>query len=80
VFRSTYEGQPLDDRQRKLCDDSPFYFSDLTALFVNCTLKPSPEQSHTEGLATIATAILVLMTPIWLGEKSSVCTRVIERL
>ncbi len=24
--------------------------------------------------------ILVLMTPIWLGEKSSVCTRVIERL
>jgi multimeric flavodoxin WrbA len=118
----------LDDRQRKLCDDSPFDFSDLTALFVNCTLKPSPEQSHTEGLATIATAImeangvavqmvravdldlppgvqpdmtqhgaasdgwpalydkvmaadiLVLMTPIWLGEKSSVCTRVIERL
>src|SRR3546814_11336617 len=24
--------------------------------------------------------ILVLCTPIWLGEKSSVCTRVIERL
>jgi multimeric flavodoxin WrbA len=24
--------------------------------------------------------ILVLLTPIWLGEKSSVCTRVIERL
>jgi multimeric flavodoxin WrbA len=119
---------PLDDRQRQLCDDNPFDFSDLSALFVNCTLKPSPEQSHTEGLARIATAvmeangvavemvravdvdlppgvqpdmtehgaasdgwpalyekvmaadILVLMTPIWLGEKSSVCTRVIERL
>jgi multimeric flavodoxin WrbA len=118
----------LDDRQRQLCDDSPHDFSDLSALFVNCTLKPSPEQSHTEGLARIATAvmeangvavemvravdwelppgvqpdmtdhgadrddwpalsdkvmaadILVLMTPIWLGEKSSVCTRVIERL
>jgi multimeric flavodoxin WrbA len=28
----------------------------------------------------IAADILVLMTPIWLGEKSSVCTRVIERL
>src|SRR3954451_23703582 len=24
--------------------------------------------------------ILVLLTPIWLGEKSSVCTQVIERL
>jgi multimeric flavodoxin WrbA len=118
----------LDDRQQQLCEDNPFDFSDLSALFVNCTLKPSPEQSHTEGLARIATAvmeangvtvesvravdldlppgvqpdmtehgaltdgwpalyekvmaadILVLMTPIWLGEKSSVCTRVIERL
>ncbi len=27
-----------------------------------------------------ATDILVLTTPIWLGEKSSVCTQVIERL
>jgi len=118
----------LDDRQRRLCNDNPYVFSDLSALFVNCTLKPTPEQSHTEGLARIAVAvmeangvsvemvravdldlppgvqpdltehgvarddwpgiyerviaadILVLMTPIWLGEKSSVCTRVIERL
>ena len=118
----------LDDRQRQLCEDSPYDFSGLSALFVSCTLKPSPEPSHTEGLAHIAIAvmeangvavesvravdwdlppgvqpdmtehgaatdawpqlyakvmaadILVLMTPIWLGEKSSVCTRVIERL
>ena len=28
----------------------------------------------------MAADILVLCTPIWLGEKSSVCTRVIERL
>jgi multimeric flavodoxin WrbA len=28
----------------------------------------------------MAADILVLGTPIWLGEKSSVCTRVIERL
>jgi len=28
----------------------------------------------------MAADILVLMTPIWLGEKSSMCTRVIERL
>ena len=118
----------LTDRQRQLCSDNPFDFSGLNALFINCTLKPSPERSHTEGLAAIAVAvmeangvgvemvravdldlppgvqpdmtehgspsdgwpalydkvmaanILVLMTPIWLGEKSSVCTRVIERL
>ncbi len=103
-------------------------FSDLRALFVNCTLKRSPERSHTQGLADIsigimerngvaveairavdheiatgvwpdmtehgwerdewpaifervlAADILVLTSPIWLGEKSSVCTRVIERL
>jgi multimeric flavodoxin WrbA len=28
----------------------------------------------------IAADILVVLLPIWLGEKSSVCTRVIERL
>ncbi len=103
-------------------------FSDLTAVFVNCTLKPSPQQSHTQGLMdrsmglmrqqgvtvdliravdhdippgvypdmtehgfetdewptlfprVIGADILVLGTPIWLGEKSSVITRVIERL
>ena len=91
-------------------------------MFVNCTLKRSPEVSNTEGLASIsmeimrrqgvavdairaidhdiatgvwpdmtehgwdrdewpaiaeqvmAADILVLCTPIWLGEKSSVCT------
>ncbi len=106
----------------------PYDFSDLTAMFVSCTLKRSPERSHTEGLMAnsaaimrahgvtvdqvravdhvlapgvqpdmtehgaerddwpgiaervLASDILVLGTPIWLGEKSSVCTRVIERL
>jgi multimeric flavodoxin WrbA len=106
----------------------PANYSDLRAIYVNCTLKRSPEQSHTQGLAdrsiaimeengvavdqvravdhSIATGvwpdmtehgwerddwpgiwkrvmaadILVLTSPIWLGEKSSVCTRVIERL
>jgi multimeric flavodoxin WrbA len=28
----------------------------------------------------MAADVLVLLTPIWLGEKSSVCTRVVERL
>ncbi|MEX2279230.1 MAG: flavodoxin family protein [Acidimicrobiia bacterium] len=108
--------------------ESKWDFSDLRALYVNCTLKPSPEQSHTQGLMDIsmeimrrngvtvdliravdhdiapgvypdmtehgaetdewpslyekvkAAHILVLGTPIWLGEKSSVATRVIERL
>ena len=103
-------------------------FSGLRALFLNCTLKRSPELSHTEGLVRISRAImekngvsveelrpvdydiaygvwpdmkehgwekddwpeiyekvkradiLVISSPIWLGEKSSVCTKVIERL
>jgi multimeric flavodoxin WrbA len=103
-------------------------YSDLSALFINCTLKRSPEVSNTQGLAdhavdimreqgvavetiraidhdiatgvwpdmtehgwdvdewpvihekVMAADILVLLSPIWLGEKSSVCTKVIERL
>ena len=118
----------LTSRQIKLCDDSVWDFSDLSALFINCTLKRTPELSHTEGLMKIsmeimesngvaveliravdhdlaagvypdmtergwqqdewpgiyekvrAADILVLGTPIWLGEKSSVCSRVVERL
>ena len=114
--------------QEELAAGSRWDFSDLTALFVNCTLKRSPEPSHTMGLAEIAIGImkrngvtcdvvravdhdiatgvypdmtehgwerdewpaifervmaadiLVLTSPIWLGEKSSVCTQVIERL
>jgi multimeric flavodoxin WrbA len=119
---------PLTERQLDLCTTSRWDFSDLRALFVNCTLKPSPAVSNTEGLMRISTEImerngvtvdtiravdhdiapgvypdmtehgaasdewpalyervqaadiLVLGSPIWLGEKSSVCTRVIERL
>ena len=118
----------LTDRQRELCETSQWDFSDLRATFLNCTLKRSPEQSHTEGLMTIsksimekngvavemirpvdhkiatgvypdmtehgwaedewpaiyekvkASEILVIGSSIWLGEKSSVCTQVIERL
>ena len=33
-------------------------FSDLEALFLNCTLKRSPEISHTEGLIEISKAIM----------------------
>ena len=118
----------LNDRQLEQCASSRWDFSDLRALFLNCTLKRSPELSHTNGLIDISRAILekngvavevlrpvdyhiahgvypdmttqgwkhddwpglyekvraaeilVITTPIWLGEKSSVCTQTIERL
>ncbi len=118
----------LSARQRAECHDHEWDFSDLKALFLNCTLKRSPDRSHTRGLIDVSRAImeengvqvqvvrpvdldlppgvhpdmtehgwerdpwptlfeevmaadiLVLGTPIWLGEKSSVCQRVIERL
>ncbi|WP_431134805.1 flavodoxin family protein [Psychroserpens mesophilus] len=103
-------------------------FSKLKAIFVNCTLKQSPRQSHTEGLMNVSqnimkkegvtvehircvdhdiaygvypdmtkhgantdewpelfekifdADILIIGTPIWLGEKSSVAQKLIERL
>ena len=115
----------LTPKQADLCRQTQWDFSDLRALFINCTLKRSPEQSHTQGLADISMEImrrqgvtveviravdheiatgvwpdmtehgwerddwpalferikvadiLVLCTPIWLGETSSVCTKVI---
>ncbi|MCO1336812.1 NAD(P)H-dependent oxidoreductase [Microbulbifer sp. OS29] len=118
----------LNKKQVKDCDSSQWDFSDLKAIFLNCTLKPTPELSHTDGLITISKEImernsisvqvlrpvdhniafgvypdmtehgwesdewpliykqveeadiLVITTPIWLGEKSSICTQVIERL
>jgi multimeric flavodoxin WrbA len=118
----------LDERQIRMCEEAPADYSDLRALFINCTLKRSPERSHTQGLMDIsmeimrrngvevegiraidhdiavgvwpdmtehgwevdewpqifgqvmAADILVLGMPIWLGEKSSVATHIIERL
>lgn len=106
----------------------PATYTDLRALFINTTLKPSPEPSHTELLMEASQSImraqgvtvsslraadfllapgvqpdmtehgfkrddwpnvyaevhqadvLVIGTPIWLGERSSICSRVIERL
>ncbi len=103
-------------------------FSALKAIYVNCTLKKSPEVSHTSKLIDvskkimekekvdvdelrlvdfelasgvypdmtehgwekdewphlfkkiIAADILIVGTPIWLGEKSSVAQKLIERL
>jgi multimeric flavodoxin WrbA len=103
-------------------------YSHLRALFINCTLKRSPEKSHTQGLVDIsagimrkhgvdvevlravdhdiatgvwldmtehgwdsdewpaihervmASNILVIAGPIWLGDNSSITKRIIERL
>ncbi len=118
----------LNEKQLQMCKSSKWDFSDLKALFLNCTLKRTSELSHTQGLIDISQAILekngvsvevlrpvdyqlaygvypdmtekgwerddwpiiyekvktanilVITSPIWLGEKSSVCTQVIERL
>jgi multimeric flavodoxin WrbA len=118
----------LNKFQNELCSSHQWDFSDLKALFLNCTLKKTPELSHTQGLIGISKAILekngvsvevlrpvdhdiafgvypdmtekgwdtdewpaiyekvkaadilVLTTPIWLGEKSSLCSQVVERL
>ena len=118
----------MDERQTALCEEHDWDFSDLRALFLSCTLKKSPEISHTEGLFRISKAILekngvavevirpvdydiasgvypdmtergwvtdewsqiyekvkaanilIIGTPIWLGEKSSICSQTIERL
>ena len=103
-------------------------FNNLKAVFVNCTLKKSPQISHTDTLFKISKAImekenvtveeirfvdhdvatgvqpdmkehgwekdewpelfkkifsadiLIIGTPIWLGEKSSIAQKLIERL
>lgn len=118
----------LNDIQKKWIHENGTDFSDLKAVFLNCTLKKSPRQSHTAGLMSLSQQImnacdvstemirvvdhdvafgvypdmteygwdkddwpaiqekimdaniLVIGTPIWLGDKSSVATMAIERL
>ncbi|WP_034917237.1 flavodoxin family protein [Gillisia sp. CAL575] len=103
-------------------------FNNLKAVFVNCTLKKSPEKSHTDNLFQVSKSImekenvtveeirlvdhevatgvqpdmkehgwekdewpelfekifsadiLIVGTPIWLGERSSIASKLIERL
>ena len=40
-----------------MASTSPRY-DDLNALFINCTLKPSPGLSHTQGLIEVSAAIM----------------------
>jgi len=48
----------LSALQKKSIAESPKGYSDLGALFLNCTLKKSPELSHTEGLIEMSKAIM----------------------
>ena len=48
----------LTPMQEELCQQSTWDFSDLRALFVNCTLKRSPERSHTQGLIDLSAELL----------------------
>ncbi len=118
----------MNEKQQALCEGHNFDFSGLSALFLNCTLKPTGTLSNTEALINVSKAImdangvatevlrpvdfelppgvypdmtehgferdewpqlcpkvmdadiLVVGTPIWLGEESSECRRLIERL
>lgn len=117
----------MSDREKAIPMKKPD-FSNLSVVFVNCTLKKSPETSHTSTLIGVSKAlliqenvkveeirlidyqiasgvypdmteygwnvdewpaifkkiiaadILVIGTPIWLGEKSSEAQKLIERL
>lgn len=44
--------------QQKWNDENPFDFSNLKAVFLNCTLKKSPRVSNTEGLIRKSMAIM----------------------
>jgi hypothetical protein len=47
----------LTAKQAELCERSTTDYSDLKAFFINCTLKRSPELSHTQGLMDVAMEI-----------------------
>ena len=47
----------LSPKQVELCETSTTDYSDLRAMFINCTLKRSPEVSNTQGLMDISIAI-----------------------
>ena len=48
----------LTKKQAELCEQSETDYSDLSAFFINCSLKRSPELSHTQGLMDISMEIM----------------------
>ncbi|KXS48878.1 MAG: hypothetical protein AWL62_1567 [Halanaerobium sp. T82-1] len=61
----------LNEKQLKLCEENTEDFSNLKALFINCTLKKSPQTSNTRGLMDVAKAIM---------EKNMILPREIQLL
>ena len=53
----------LNKMQSELCDQSDTDYSDLKALFINCTLKRSPEVSNTQGLMDIGATVCLPRNP-----------------
>jgi multimeric flavodoxin WrbA len=48
----------LDREGKHLMTSTSPRYDDLNALFINCTLKPSPELSHTQGLIEVSAGIM----------------------
>ena len=48
----------LTAQQIEMCESNETDFSDLRAMFINCTLKRSPEVSNTQGLMDISMEIM----------------------
>lgn len=48
----------MDEKQKDLCEEHGFDFSGLSALFLNCTLKPAMIFSHTEALLEVSRAFM----------------------
>ena len=46
-------------------DDSPYDFTGLRAMYINCTLNRSPEPSHTQGLVDRSVAIMEARGSAW---------------
>lgn len=53
----------------KQCSESKWDFSNLKALFLNCSLKPTHKQSHTDNLIEISQTIM---------QKNGVNTKVLR--
>ena len=48
----------LDREGKHLMTSTSPRYDDLNALFINCTLKPSPELSNTQGLIEVSAGIM----------------------
>jgi hypothetical protein len=54
--------------------ESPARYDDLRAMFVNCTLKRSPDPSNTQGLIDVSKHILEVEASGWTRSGRSITT------